>query len=85
MAVDVRLTTRQSTALLDLIAWAEWVGSDWWESHDGHEFRILRNAGLRIGAAVTLDLPDDAHSARARGICLRELVKQLRDQDGERG
>ena len=83
MALDVRLTTKQALALVEVVAWIESnpVGCDWWEGNDGHDFRVLRNAALRIGAGIVLDLPDDASSARARSIVLRELVKQLREID----
>ena len=82
MAFDVRLTDRQGLALLDLIAWVEAgnVGCDWWEHHDGHEFRVLRNAAIRLSASIAAELPNDAGTAKVRGMILHELIKQLRDR-----
>ena len=84
MAFDVRLTNPQGLALLDLIGWLEVneIGCDssaWWDGHDGHAFRVLRNAAIRLSASMAADLPDGKHTAKLRGMILRELIKQLRD------
>ena len=83
MAVDVRLTTRQATALFEVVAAVE--ANQRAFGIDGHVLRVLRNAALRIGAAVTLGLPPSPQSAVARGICLRGLIAQLREIDAEHG
>ncbi len=81
MAFDVRLTNPQGLALLDLIGWLEAnaIGSDWWDDHDGHAFRVLRNAAVRLSASIAADLPNNASTAKVRGMILQELIKQLRD------
>lgn len=80
MAFDVRLTSRQGVALLDLVAQYEQQSPGF---VDGHELRVLRNAALRIAANMSAKLPDGKPAAKVRGLILRELVKQLREIDRE--